>query len=127
VDGTEAKVFHARLKEKKLMNRKRNITIILVAALVGLVLLPSRARSDEASASLYKQKCASCHGADGKGETPAGKAMKVHSFADPVVVAMSDDELASVVVNGKGKMPKYASLKPEQVKALVEYCRSLAK
>jgi hypothetical protein len=53
--------------------------------------------------------------------------MKVRNFGDPAVVAMSDDELASVITNGKGKMPKYTSLKPEQVKALVEYCRSLAK
>jgi mono/diheme cytochrome c family protein len=110
------------------MNRKRNILIVLGAALVGLVLLPSRALPDEASAGLYKQKCASCHGPDGKAETPAGKAMKVRSFADPAVVAMSDDELAAVITDGKGKMPKYgASLKPEQIKALVEYCRSLAK
>jgi mono/diheme cytochrome c family protein len=109
------------------MNRNRNITIVLGAALVGLFLLPSRALSDEASASFYKKKCASCHGPDGKGDTPAGKATKVRSFADPAVVATSDDELAGVITNGKGKMPKYASLKPEQVKALVEYCRSFAK
>ena len=109
------------------MNRKRKITIILGAVLVGLVLLPSRALPDEASAKFYKQKCASCHGSDGKTETPAGKAMKVRSFADPAVVAMSDDELANVITNGKGKMPKYPSLKPEEVKGLVEYCRSLAK
>ena len=109
------------------MNRKWNLPIVLGAALVALVLLQSRALPDEASAGFYKQKCASCHGPDGKGETPAGKSMKVRSFADPAIVAMSDDELASVIANGKGKMPKYASLKPEQVKALVEYCRSLAK
>jgi len=109
------------------MNQKRNITIILGAALVGLALLPSRALPDDASASLYKQKCVSCHGADGKGETPAGKAMKARSFADPAVVASSDDELAGIITNGKGKMPKYGTLKPEQVKGLVEYCRSLAK
>ena len=109
------------------MNRNRNITIIIGAALVGLFLLPSRALSDEASAKLYKTKCASCHGADGKGETPAGKAMKARSFADPAVVATSDDELAGIITNGKSKMPKYPSLKPEQIKGLVEYCRSLAK
>jgi mono/diheme cytochrome c family protein len=109
------------------MNHNRNIPIVLGAALVGLALLPSRALPDESSAKFYKQKCASCHGPDGKGETPAGKAMKVRSFADPAVAAMSDDELAAVITNGKGKMPKYASLKSEQVKALVEYCRSLAK
>jgi cytochrome c6 len=109
------------------MNRKRNIPIILGVALVCLVLLPSRALSDEASAALYKQKCASCHGPDGKGATAAGKAMGVRSFADPDVVAMTDDALAGIITSGKGKMPKYASLKPEQIKGLVEYCRSLAK
>jgi hypothetical protein len=51
--------------------------------------------------------------------------MKVRSFADPAVVATSDDELANIIANGKGKMPKYSSLKPEQIKGLVEYCRSL--
>jgi mono/diheme cytochrome c family protein len=110
------------------MNRKSSLPIVLGAALVGLVLHPARALPDEASAKFYKQKCASCHGPDGKAETPAGKAMKVRSFADPAVVAMSDDELAAVITNGKGKMPKYgASLKPDQIKPLVEYCRSLAK
>jgi mono/diheme cytochrome c family protein len=109
------------------MNRKRNIPIVLGAALVGLVSLPARALPDEASAKFYKQKCASCHGPDGKGETPSGKAMKVRSFADPAFVATSDDELASVITNGKGKMPKYPNPKPAEVKALVEYCRSLAK
>src|SRR5262245_24854521 len=110
------------------MNRKSNIPIVVLGTvLVGLVSLPARALPDEASAKFYKQKCASCHGPDGKGETSAGKAMKVRSFADPAVVAMSDDELAGVITNGKGKMPKYSNLKPEQVKGLVEYCRSLAK
>lgn len=109
------------------MNRKSNIPIVLGAVLVVLVSLPAHALPDEASAKFYKQKCASCHGPDGKGETPAGKAMKVRSFADPAVVAASDDELAGVIINGKGKMPKYPSLKPEEVKALVEYCRSLVK
>jgi mono/diheme cytochrome c family protein len=32
-------------------------------------------------AALYKEKCAGCHGADGKAETPAAKAMKVPPLA----------------------------------------------
>lgn len=110
------------------MNRKWSVPIVVNVALVALVLLPSHALPDEASAKFYKQKCASCHGPDGKAETSAGKAMKVRSFADPEVVKMTDHELAEVITNGKGKMPKYgSSLKPDQVQALVEYCRSLAK
>ena len=59
------------------------------------------------SAALYKQKCAACHGADGKGDTPVGKSMKVRTFADPEVVKTSDDDLAGAIEKGKGKMPAY--------------------
>ncbi len=99
-----------------------------ICVLTLAVVLCAPARSDDKSAALYKQKCAACHGADGKGDTPAGKSMKVRSFADPDVAKMSDEELASAIEKGKGKMPTYGkSLKPEEIKGLVSYIRSLAK
>ena len=86
------------------------------------------ANADNKSAALYKQKCATCHGVDGKGETPTGKAMKVRSFADPEVAKISDDELAGAIEKGKGKMPAYGkNLKPDEIKAMVAYIRSMAK
>lgn len=97
-----------------------------ILAVAGMLSAP--ARSDEKSAATFKQKCASCHGPDGKAETPAGKAMKVRSFADPETKKMSDQELADIIEKGKGKMPKYgASLKPDEIKAMVAYIRTLAK
>lgn len=98
---------------------------------VGLLaagLLAAPAKSDDKSAATYKQKCAACHGPDGKGDTPAGKSTKVRSFADTEVAKQSDEELAGVVEKGKNKMPAYGkSLKPEEIKGLVAYIRSLAK
>jgi mono/diheme cytochrome c family protein len=86
------------------------------------------AKADDKSAALYKQKCATCHGPDGKGDTPAGKNMKVRSFADPEVAKLSDDELAGAIEKSKGKMPAYGkSMKPDEIKAMVAYVRSLAK
>jgi mono/diheme cytochrome c family protein len=94
--------------------------------IAGMLSLP--AKSDDKSAATYKQKCVSCHGADGKGETVAGKLMKVQSFASAETAKMTDQELADIIEKGKGKMPKYgASLKPEEIKAIVAYVRSLAK
>jgi cytochrome c6 len=99
-----------------------------MCALAVAVMLCAPAKADEKSAALYKQKCAACHGADGKGETAAGKAMKVRSFADPDIAKMSDDELAGAIEKGKGKMPAYGkSLKPDEIKAMVAYVRTLAK
>jgi mono/diheme cytochrome c family protein len=92
------------------------------------LLLTGPAKSEDKSAATYKQKCAACHGPDGKGDTPAGKSTKVRSFADPDVVKQSDDDLTAVIDKGKNKMPAYGkSLKPEEIKALVAYVRSLAK
>jgi mono/diheme cytochrome c family protein len=94
--------------------------------IAGMLSLP--AKSDDKSAATYKQKCVSCHGADGKGETAAGKLMKVRSFASPETAKMTDQELADTIEKGKDKMPKYgASLKPDEIKAMVAYVRSLAK
>jgi|SRR5215467_15872267 len=117
------------LKENSTMKRITWAAVILSAGvLAAATMFSESARSDDKSAALYKQKCASCHGADGKGETPAGKAMKVGSFASPETAKMSDDDLAGIIANGKGKMPKYgASLKPEEIKAMVSYIRTLAK
>jgi cytochrome c6 len=101
-------------------------------ALAGLALwfvtfssLPSRA--DDA-AVLYKSKCAMCHGADGKGETPAGKKMGVHDLGSAEVQGMKDAELTTIIADGKNKMPGYKkSLSSEQIKDLVAYLRSFGK
>ena len=103
-------------------------TTITATALVALSFLIAPARSEDRSAALYKQKCAACHGADGKADTPTGKSMKVRGFADPAVAKMSDDDLAGVIDKGKGKMPGYGkAMKPDEIKAMVAFVRSLAK
>jgi mono/diheme cytochrome c family protein len=111
------------------MKIKLGVRIVLsagVLAAIGTLCAP--ARSDDKSAATFKQKCATCHGPDGKADTPAGKAMKVRSFASPEVAKMTDEQLADIIEKGQGKMPKYgASLKPEEIKAMVGYIRTLAK
>lgn len=103
------------------------IRISGVVAILGLSLVLGRpARADDASAALYKSKCAGCHGPDGAGQTSAGKALKVGDFHDPEVQKMSDADLTTVLSMGKGKMPAYGKmLKPEEIKGLVAYVREL--
>lgn len=111
------------------MKHSRSKSIVFASTLfVAALVLPAGVRPDDKSAATYKQKCVACHGADGKGETPTGKALKVRSFASPETAKMSDEQLATVIANGKEKMPNYgASLKPDEVKALVAYIRTLGK
>ena len=92
---------------------------------IGLTSVPAGAQD---AAALYKTKCAACHGADGKGETAIGKANKIRDLGSAEVQAESDADLTTIINTGKGKMPTYGkSLKPEQVKDLVAYIRTLAK
>jgi mono/diheme cytochrome c family protein len=80
-------------------------------------------------APLYRQKaCATCHGADGRGNTPVGKSLKARDLGSEEVQKQPDDELAATITNGRGKMPGFKStLSNDQVKQLVTYIRSLAK
>jgi mono/diheme cytochrome c family protein len=77
-------------------------------------------------AALYKSKCQVCHGAEGKGDTPAGQKMGAKDFHSPEVARMSDAQLIEAIKKGKGKMTGYeGKLTDDQIKALVKYIRSL--
>jgi len=96
--------------------------------LAGITLLSVPAQAQTGGEALYKTKCVACHGADGKGETTIGKTNKVKDLGSADVQAQSDDALAGIVGQGKGKMPAYSkSLKADQIKDLVAYIRSLKK
>jgi cytochrome c6 len=98
----------------------------LLCAAFGLFAWTARAQSG--GEALYKGKCVACHGADGKGETAVGKANKIRDLGSADVQGQSDDAIAGIIGSGKGKMPAYGkSLKPEQIKDLVAYIRSLKK
>lgn len=101
--------------------------VMLTMLAAGLVLWGTPAAADDAAAT-YKAKCAMCHGADGKGDTPVGKKMGIHDFASPEVQKMSDDELITAITKGKNKMPAYENkLSAAQTKDIVTYIRQLAK
>ena len=105
---------------------ERTITFAVSLMTFGLMGVPAEAQNG--GAALYKTKCAACHGAAGKGDPAVGKADKIRDLSSADVQQQSDADLTTVITAGKGKMPAYGkSLKPDQVKDLVAYIRSLAK
>jgi len=97
----------------------------LLAAFAAVSVVPPSMQAQDA-ASLFKSKCAGCHGADGTGSA-MGKKMGAHDFTSADVQKMSDTELTDTITNGKNKMPSYKSLTADQVKGLVAYIRTLKK
>src|ERR1043165_3940726 len=101
------------------------LLFVTVIAL-GISLWSTPAAAD--AAANYKAKCAMCHGADGKGDTAAGKKMGVHDFASPEVQKASDTDLIAITTKGKNKMPAYSGkLSDADIKDLIGYIRQLAK
>jgi mono/diheme cytochrome c family protein len=82
----------------------------------------------EPAASVYKAKCAACHGPVGDASTPAGKALKVPSFSSEAVLKETDANMLEVARNGKGKMPAWHDkLSEDQLKELIAFIHTMQK
>ncbi len=105
--------------------RRFQMRILLVLCLTSLTIPPARA--DQAKgAEVYKAKCAMCHGADGKGQTPMGKNLKLKDLGSVEVQSVHDSELKTMIEDGKGKMPaNKGKLTNQQVEDVIQYVRTL--
>jgi cytochrome c6 len=113
------------------MKRKIGFSAILLIGLaaIGLLsLIAAPAFPQGTPEQAYKTKCATCHGADGSGATPAGKATKARDFCSDEVRKETDEEWTSIIVKGKNKMPAYdKKLSEAEITGLVAYIRGLCK
>jgi cytochrome c6 len=79
-------------------------------------------------AAVYKAKCASCHAADGSGNSPMGKKMGLRDLGSAEVQKQTDAQLTEITAKGKGKMPGYESkISAEELKAVVAHMRTMKK
>jgi mono/diheme cytochrome c family protein len=100
--------------------------LISVSLILILTLAPMAFAAD--GAAVYKAKCATCHGADGKGQSPMGKKMNLRDLGSPEVQKQTDQQLYDWTAVGKGKMPAYKDkLTNDEIKALVVHMRAFAK
>jgi mono/diheme cytochrome c family protein len=79
---------------------------------------------------IYAERCALCHGAEGKGDGPASASLnpKPRNHTDGSYMnARSDEELLGVIREGKGAMPAWKSvLSEEEMVAVLKHIRTLA-
>jgi mono/diheme cytochrome c family protein len=100
--------------------------LAFVAAALAVCLAPVVLNAQSADDN-YNKKCAVCHGKDGLGNTAKGK--KVHVKDVHENMKDSEEVMIKAVTDGKGEdMDSYKKeFTPEQIKALVDYYRSLGK
>jgi mono/diheme cytochrome c family protein len=110
-------------------NQPMRTTIAIIGT--GLVVLWLSASAMAGAPEIFAQKCAGCHGKDGKGQTTMGKKLSVKDMTDAKVQAAGKDadwekSITEGVKNDAGKVvmqPNKGKISPEDIKALVKVCR----
>lgn len=92
-------------------------------------LFANNAESVVAGKKIYEKTCWVCHGLSGKGDGPAGIALKPKAadHTSALVQNQTDGSIYWKVTKGRGAMPSYeASLSQKERWAIVNYIRKLA-
>lgn len=79
---------------------------------------------------LFEEKCARCHGTDGRGKTVTGEMLEVPDFTDEKwwKEGKSGKRLVTSVTEGRDGMPPFGKkLSSEEIAALVAYVRRFNK
>jgi len=104
------------------MKTTKLVMLVLTIAVALFILIPNLSWADD-GATVYKAKCAACHGADAAGKPAA----KTPSLIGDNGKKLSDADLSKAIT----ETPKHAgvakSLTPDQVKMVVSYIRELQK
>ena len=104
------------------------ISVILGSWIAAGLTSAALAGEADSGKALYEKSCASCHGADAKGNE---KMAKIPGFGRINIVGAetkkkSDADLLKLIAEGGGKMPASKLTKDEQKQTLA-YARTLAK
>ncbi len=119
-----------RLSRIKFLVLAGMVFVCLPVLLNPVMSAPARfAAAAEDGAAIFGQKCAICHGKDGKGMA-SWKAKGQPDFTDShFQSSISDQQISDSVHNGKGKyMPPFkGKLSDEQISAVVAQVRAFGK
>jgi mono/diheme cytochrome c family protein len=81
----------------------------------------------ERGRAVYVEKCARCHGLDGRGRTRLGETVEPPDLSDPAWQrGRSNARMTASVANGRGGMPSFKDkLSRRDIVASVAYVRTL--
>lgn len=109
------------------MKTTKLVILIVMIALALFLILPNLSWAEDGT-TVYKTKCAVCHGADLGGKPAA----KIPSLVSDDAKKLSDADLTDAIANGgKGKKASHAftnkGVTPDQVKMVIAYIREAQK
>ena len=105
------------------MKTTKLVMLVMTIAVALFILIPNLSWAADDGASLYKAKCAACHGVDAAGKPAA----KIPSLIGDDTKKLSDADVSKAIT----EKPKHAgvakALTPDQIKMVVSYIRDLQK
>ena len=112
----------------------RIVFFVFCGLVIGLQSQPAWAEPGDPvkGKAIYEKLCITCHGAQGKGDGPAGPMMMPHpaDFTNPKIKSKPDSELLGSIQNGRPPttMPAFkGQLSEQEIHAVLAYVRSLGK
>jgi mono/diheme cytochrome c family protein len=99
------------------MKTHKLIVVIGIVAMTLFILFPHLSWAADDGVSIYKAKCAVCHGADAAGNPAAN----IPSLVSDGVKKSSYDDLAKTVAGRAKHPPVIKSLPPDQLNMVVNY------
>jgi mono/diheme cytochrome c family protein len=109
--------------ENEIMKTTKLVMLVMTIAVALFIMIPNLSWAADDGATIYKAKCAACHGADAAGKPAA----KIPSLVSDELKKASDDEFAKDVSEKPKHPATIKSLAPDQVKMVVTYIRTLQK
>lgn len=110
------------------MKTTKLVVLIMMIAVALFLILPNLSWAADDGATIYKTKCAACHGADLGGKPAA----KIPSLISDDAKKVSDADLTDMIAGGgKDKKASHAfankGVTPDQIKMVVSYIREAQK
>lgn len=110
------------------MKMMKLVILIVMIALALFLILPNLSWAADDGSTVYKAKCAACHGTDLAGKPAA----KIPSLVSDDAKKASDADLTDMIANGgkdKKAMHAFANkgVTPDQVKMVIAYIRDAQK
>lgn len=110
-------------RRNEIMKTSKLVILVMTIAVALFILIPNLSWAADDGASLYKAKCAACHGADATGKPAA----KIPSLISDELKKKSDDDFAKAITETTKHPSSVKSLAPDQARMIVTYIRSLQK
>jgi mono/diheme cytochrome c family protein len=112
------------------LNRAGRAAVLASASslLVGVAACRHPQRTPvERGYGVFMRTCAGCHGPDARGTRPPGFSVPPRDLTDPVLQEqLNDAAIRDVIQHGKGQMPNFGVVLPEEdITDVIAYVRTL--